>query len=184
MGRRSRIQLGLTGPKTKRGSMGYTVQDVSDITGISTHTLRYYDREGIMPFLKRDEHGNRVFEKSDLQWLQVVKCMKISGFTLADMRKYADLVRQGDESLAERLKLFEEHREKTLQQIADLQTALEAINYKCWYYRTSVEAGTESIHFVEDGYDQALCYQEFKTWSERRLEEGSIRLEQPQAAQK
>lgn len=159
--------------------MGYTVQDVADITGISTHTLRYYDREGIMPFLKREEHGNRIFEKSDLQWPQVVKCMKISGFTLADMRAYADLVKQGDESLAERLELFEKHREKTLEQIADLQAALDAIDYKCWYYRTSLEAGTESVHFVEDGYDQALCYQEFKSWAERELGENGNHVERP-----
>lgn len=147
--------------------MSYTIQEVSEITGLSAHTLRYYDREGVMPFLRRDKQGNRIFEKRDLQWLQVVRCMKIAGFTLADMREYANMVKQGDESLPARLALFDQRRGEVLRKMEELQAALDAINYKCWYYQTAVEAGTEQVHLTNGNYDQALCYSQFKTWEKQ-----------------
>lgn len=149
--------------------MGYTVNQVAALTGLSPHTLRYYDRQGVMPFLKRGASGAREFDDRDLQWIQVIKCMKVSGFTLAEMRDYADLVKRGDETLEDRLAVFEEHRERTERAIRELELSLDGLNYKCWYYRTAVEAGTERIHLTEEGYDQALCYSRFKEWEEGQL---------------
>lgn len=149
--------------------MGYTVHQVAEITGLSPHTLRYYDRQGIMPFLKKGANGAREFSDYDLQWIQVIECMKVSGFTLAEMRDYADLVRQGDATLEDRLAMFEEHRERTKRAIRELEASLDGIEYKCWYYRIAVEAGTERVHLTGEGYDQALCYRRFKEWEEHQL---------------
>ena len=151
----------------------YSIGQVARMTGFSVSALRYYDERGVMPFLKKDKGGNRVFRVVDLQWLQVIDCMKVSGFSLGEMREYADLVRQGDATLQQRLALFEEHRERTLRKIEELQASLDGLNYKCWYYREAVQAGTESVHFTESGYDQAVCYRRFKEWEEDNLDEPS-----------
>lgn len=143
-----------------------TIQEASDITGISVHTLRYYDRQGIMPFLTKDEHGNRVFTEADMQWIYVVKCMKVTGFTLREMREYADLVRAGDSTLQERLEIFQRRREKVQREIERLQCSLDGLNYKCWYYEKAVEAGTEKVH-AADGYNMAPCYSKIEEWEQK-----------------
>lgn len=149
--------------------MGCTVHEAARLTGISEHTLRYYDRQGVMPFLERDAAGNRVFTDADFQWLQVVRCMKLSGFTLAEMRDYAGLVRRGDETLAERLRVFEEHRERALEALEQLRAGLDGLEYKCWYYRVALEAGTEDVHDDGDGVNLARCYSRFKEWEKTQL---------------
>lgn len=154
-------------------SPAYTIGQAAKMTGFPVPTLRYYDERGIMPFLGKDERGNRVFRTRDLQWLQVVSCMKVSGFSLAEMQEYANLVRQGDSTLEMRLALFQEHRARTLEQIEKLRISLDGLNYKCWYYQTAVESGTEAVHFIENGYDQALCYRRFKDWEGQNLDEPS-----------
>lgn len=148
--------------------MSYTVQEVAEITGMSPHTIRYYDRKGLMPCLKKDEHGNRIFEKSDLQWIDVLRCVKISCFTISEMHEYADLVRRGDSTLEDRLQMFENKRQHALEALAKIQRSLDHIEYKCWYYQKAIEAGTEKIHFTEDGYDQPLCFQRYREWKEHQ----------------
>lgn len=153
--------------------MSYSVGEVAKITGLSPHTLRYYDKQGLMPFLQKDENGVRNFRKLDIQWLQVIECMKVSGFSIAEMRHYADLVRRGDETLGERLEFFEERRQRTRDKIKELELSLDALNYKCWYYQQAVEAGTERVHFTREGYDQSLCYSRFKEWEDGHLDNPS-----------
>ena len=128
----------------------YTIQQVAKMTHIPATTLRYYDKEGLLPFLERRESGYRAFSDVDLAMLQVLQCLKATGMSISEMKQFSQWVQEGDSSLKERYDLFVRRREAVEQQIAELQKSLEVINHKCDYYRRAVEAGTEKHMMGKD----------------------------------
>ena len=122
--------------------MLYTVGEISKQLNIPPSTLRYYDKQGLLPFVERSSRGVRVFKQSDFAWLKIIECLKKAGMSLKDIRKYIDLAMQGDNTIAQRLELFENQRKVLLAQMAELQQTLDTLDYKCWYYETAKEAGT------------------------------------------
>ena len=124
----------------------YTIQEVAKISGYPAATLRYYDDMGVFPNLQRDEFGNRIFTDENLEWLQLVRHLKVSGMTLTRIREFSELAKQGDKTLAERLSLFKEQRDMLMSDLVMLLEGLELLNYECWYYETATKAGTESVH--------------------------------------
>lgn len=128
----------------------YTIQQVAKMTHIPATTLRYYDKEGLLPFLERRESGYRAFSDVDLAMLQVLQCLKATGMSISEMKKFSQWVQEGDSSLKERYDLFVRCKEAVEQQIAELQKSLEVINHKCDYYRRAVEAGTEKHMMGKD----------------------------------
>ena len=123
--------------------MSYTIRQVAEMTGIPATTLRYYDKEGLLPFLERRSSGYREFSDIDLASLLIVQCLKSTGMSVVEMKQFSDWVREGDSTLQQRLDMFLRRKESVERQIAELQKALEVIEYKCGYYRRAVEAGTE-----------------------------------------
>ena len=128
----------------------YTIQQVAKMTHIPATTLRYYDKEGLLPFLERRESGYRAFSEVDLAMLQVLQCLKATGMSISEMKQFSQWVQEGDRSLKERYDLFVRRREAVERQIAELQKSLEIINHKCDYYRRAVEAGTEKHMMGKD----------------------------------
>lgn len=128
----------------------YTIQQVAKMTHIPATTLRYYDKEGLLPFLERRESGYRAFSDVDLAMLQVLQCLKATGMSISEMKQFSQWVQEGDSSLKERYDLFVRRRESVERQIAELQKSLEVINHKCDYYRRAVEAGTEKHMMGKD----------------------------------
>lgn len=122
--------------------MLYTVGETAKMLGIAPSTLRYYDKEGLLPYVERSQGGVRVFGERDFKWLSLVVCLKKSGLSIKDIKHYLDLTLQGDETIDERLEMFKRQREKVLEQMAVLQRTLDTLNYKCWYYETAKQAGT------------------------------------------
>lgn len=86
--------------------MTYTIKEASDITGIPATTLRYYDKEGILPFLERKESGHRMFSEQDLSMLRIIECLKCTGMSIKDIRQYAVWAQMGDSTLEQRYNLF------------------------------------------------------------------------------
>lgn len=127
--------------------MGYTIKEASKITGLPTSTLRYYDREGLLPFIKRLDSGYRSFSEDDIEMIKIIECLKRTGMSIKEIKKFTEWVQEGDNSLDERYKMFLERKHAVETQIEALQKTLDVINYKCWYYKTAMEAGTEKIHF-------------------------------------
>ena len=125
--------------------MDYTISDVSKIMHLPVSTIRYYDKEGLLPFLKRKDSGYRIFTDADIQMLQVIECFKSTGMPIKDIRRFVDLVKEGDSSLPERYQLFLERKKAVRLQMEQLQKQMEIIEHKCSYYRAAVEAGTEAI---------------------------------------
>ena len=125
--------------------MSYTVGEMARILGVPSSTLRYYDKEGLLPFVARSSGGIRIFTEKDYEWLQVISCLKKAGMSLKDIREYILLAMQGDETIDPRLQLFYKQRETLKAQMEELQRTMEMLEYKCWYYETAKEAGTLEV---------------------------------------
>lgn len=126
--------------------MGYRIASVSAKTGLSTHTLRYYEKEGLLPFVGRTASGVRDFSEQDLEWIKVITCLKNTGMPIRDIRRFLICCKEGDSTLQERLDMFTRQKAAAEKKLAELQEHLHKIQYKIWYYTTALEAGTEAIH--------------------------------------
>lgn len=126
--------------------MNYTIKQVAEKMGVTVPTLRYYDKEGLLPFIDKKPNGTRVFKDEDFQGLAIITCMKKSGVPIKDIKKYMNLCIWGDSTLKERLEIFLERKEVVQKQIEELNSIMETINHKIWYYETAIEAGTEAVH--------------------------------------
>ncbi len=137
--------------------MGYTIKEAAQIMGIPATTLRYYDRQGLLPFVERKQSGYRIFSDNDIMLLRVIDCLKRSGMELKDIRQFTEWLREGDASLEKRYQMFLERKEAVEQQMAEMQKTPDMINHKCWYYKTAIEAGTEAIHFKNINQKELPC---------------------------
>lgn len=135
----------------------YTIKAAAEKMNLTAATLRYYDKEGLLPFMERKESGYRVFSDVDLEMLHIIECLKKTGMSIKDIRQFVIWVQQGDDSLQERYQFFLERRKAVEAQMAELQKTLELVNYKCRYYKTAIEAGTEKIHFQKRDDGKLPC---------------------------
>ncbi|KYH28697.1 MULTISPECIES: MerR family transcriptional regulator [Clostridium] len=126
--------------------MNYTIKQVAEKMGVTVSTLRYYDKEGLLPFVDRKPDGTRVFKDEDFHSLEIIKCMKRSGMPIKQIKRYMDLCQEGDKTLQERLNIFLERKKVVLRQMEELNKVMETINHKIWYYETAIAAGTERVH--------------------------------------
>ncbi len=112
----------------------YTVKDVAEQTGISAHTLRFYDKEGLLPFVKKSASGTRLFSEEDFDSLYTITTLKRSGMPLKKIREFMELYVKGAETLPQRQQMFEEQRQVILDRIEELKEMLDVVEYKCWYF--------------------------------------------------
>uniref|UniRef100_UPI00254A4198 MerR family transcriptional regulator n=1 Tax=Lactococcus garvieae TaxID=1363 RepID=UPI00254A4198 len=87
-----------------------TIKDVSEIMEISPHTLRFYDKKGLFPFVKRNDQNIRIFSENDLEWVYVVKCLRETGLSIAKIRNYIELCIVGDQTIPDRLSLLKKQK--------------------------------------------------------------------------
>ncbi len=106
----------------------YTIGQMAKQTGLSIHTLRYYEKEGILLPIERDEHGNRVFQEKDVVWLEAVSCLRSSGMPIKDIKLYIALHQKGPEMILEKRQVFVDLRKKLVKQIEDLQNYVDMID--------------------------------------------------------
>ena len=125
--------------------MYYTVGEMAKRLGVAPSTLRYYDQEGLLPFVERSEGGIRVFKESDYEWLQVIGCLKKTGMQLRDIKTFIEMAMQGDQTIEPRLALITKQKESVKAQIAELEKTLRTLEFKEWYYNTAKENGTTSV---------------------------------------
>ena len=125
--------------------MTYTVGEMAKLLEVPASTLRYYDKEGLLPFVERSSGGIRIFRESDIEWLRVIGCMKKAGMSLKDIRHYIELAMRGDDTIDARLELFRHQREVLQQQMDELRHTMEMVDYKCWYYETAKASGTVRV---------------------------------------
>jgi DNA-binding transcriptional MerR regulator len=130
--------------------MEYAIGEVAVKLGISISTLRYYDKQGLLPLVKRTEGNIRVFSDVDFEFLSMIECLKISGMKLKDIRKYFYWCHLGDQTIKKRYDMFQERKKEAEKQLAELENSLELINYKCEFYRLANEAGTTNLPELKD----------------------------------
>lgn len=126
--------------------MNYSISQTAKRIGVTAYTLRYYDKEGLLPFVDRTPSGIRSFKESDFEWLAVVNCLKNTGMSIKQIKVFIDYCLEGDATLEKRLEVFTHQKASVEKQIEELQTYLKKIEYKIWYYQTAVAAGTEAVH--------------------------------------
>jgi DNA-binding transcriptional MerR regulator len=109
-------------------------------SGFSLDTLRYYERIGLLDDIGRAPSGHRRFSEEDLEWLGVLRCLRDTGMPIAQMRRYADLARGGEPTMAERLALLIEHDRCVAERIAALQAERAHLGEKISWYRSQLDA--------------------------------------------
>ncbi|AVK63527.1 MerR family transcriptional regulator [Lactobacillus sp. CBA3606] len=114
--------------------MSYTIQAVAKKMNVSTYSIRYYHDHGMLPFVKRDENNNRVFDDIDLEWLKIIICLRSTGMPVERIQHYLQLVQQGETTVPERYEMMKTQQDRTLGEINDLQNHLKTINMKVDHY--------------------------------------------------
>lgn len=121
----------------------YTIGQVSNKFNLSISTLRYYDKEGLLQDVQRNEAGIRKFSQKDLNTLHVIECLKKSGMQLKDIKIFLDWCKQGDSTLEKRYEMILRRKAEVQKQMEELQNVMDFVDYKCWYYQQAVNDGTE-----------------------------------------
>ncbi len=111
------------------------IQNISSITGLSTYTLRYYENIGLLSNIERDENGYRTYRQTDILWIDFLIKLRKTGMPIINMKKFAELRRQGDSTATARRELLEIHQENVLKQIKELESNLTKISEKIDYYK-------------------------------------------------
>lgn len=142
----------------------YTIGQVSERFGLPISTLRYYDRQGLFPEMKRTS-GIRQFSDRELEALRVIECLKKSGLEIKDIKQFMDWCTEGPSSYPQRKALFENQRKTVEAEIEHLNKVLDMIKFKCWFYEQALQDGSEDRvrqllpdHLPEDiqkAYDNA-----------------------------
>jgi DNA-binding transcriptional MerR regulator len=116
-----------------------TVGEAAERVGLTTYTLRWYEQEGLVAPVGRDSAGRRRYTDADVNWLVLLTRLRRTGMPVRDMRRYAELARQGDRTLGARRALFEAHRARVLARMAELEEDLKVLDYKIDVYRRAEE---------------------------------------------
>jgi DNA-binding transcriptional MerR regulator len=121
-------------PETSTSTLDLTIAEMAERTGLSAHTLRYYERIGLLDPVRRGIGGQRRYGEEDLQWVTFLQRLRATGMPIRDMQRYADLRRRGDSTITERRELLEDHRDELITRIEELQRELQALTDKIGHY--------------------------------------------------
>jgi DNA-binding transcriptional MerR regulator len=111
-----------------------TIQEAAEATGLSAHTLRYYERIGLIHPIDREENTRRRYTEEDIGWIDFLIKLRATGMSIRDMQRYAELQRQGDETLPQRLEMLKALRDQVEQHIDELHEHLKLVQYKIEIY--------------------------------------------------
>ncbi len=123
----------------------YTVKEVAKIMNVSEHTVRYYDNEGLIPFVTRTQSNIRMFSDYDLSWFKTVHCLRATDLSINDIKKYIELCLKGNKTIPQRAKIIF-NQEKNLQEhLKELQNQMEILQKKKKYYKNLLKNKTTDI---------------------------------------
>ncbi len=122
-----------------------TIKEISEKYGITADTLRYYERVGMIPPVPRTESGIRNYGAAECGWVELAICMRSAGLPIEAMIEYVALTQQGSKTVAARLDLLEQQRERLLEQQAKIAATLDRLNYKIGVYEEAVRTGSEPV---------------------------------------
>lgn len=120
----------------------YTIGQVSEMFGLPISTLRYYDKEGLFPEMKR-ESGIRRFSEKELEALRVIECLKKSGLEIKDIKQFMQWCAEGSETYPLRKELFIKQKAAVEAELEHMNQVLDMLKFKCWYYDEAIKDGNE-----------------------------------------
>ena len=124
----------------ERKAKNMTIAEVSKKYNLTQDTIRYYEKEGLIPTVPRTESGIRNFDEESCNWIEFIKCMRNAGLEIEVLKEYVKLFREGKSTVAKRKELLEKQREKLLQKQRNINETLERLNYKINLY-DEIESG-------------------------------------------
>ena len=127
----------------------YSIHEVSEKTGLSSHTLRYYEKEGLISGVERSQGGFRQYSDEDLECQGLIRCLKNTGMSLQEIQRFVSLTREGEQTLAERVELLRECRENVVRRMAELQKNLDKINWKLNFFSGKLHTYEEKKRSAE-----------------------------------
>ncbi|GAA1972162.1 MerR family transcriptional regulator [Kitasatospora viridis] len=123
-----------SGQDERTGTLRHSISEVAELTGLTAHTLRWYERIGLLDPVNRTHGGRRLYSDGDLSRLDFLGRLRLTGMSVADMLRYIELVRQGTGTLDERRELLIAHRSEVRERIADLYATLAVLDHKIDLY--------------------------------------------------
>lgn len=128
----------------------YTIGEVAKMMNVPSSTLRYYDKEGLLPFVDRTGGNIRVFKDADFEWLDLIECLKAAGMSLKEVRQFIEWFYEGDSTIEKRRQMFYDRKQIVEKELAQMQQTLDTLTFKCWFYDMACELGsTEPIINME-----------------------------------
>ena len=112
----------------------YSIHEVCERTGLSAHTLRYYEKEKLLPSVRRSPGGFRQYTEEDMEALGMICCLKNTGMSLQDISRFMTLTREGDQTLRERCELLKKHRNTVLKRMEEMQRYLDKVTWKVNFF--------------------------------------------------
>ncbi|MBM6383891.1 MAG: MerR family transcriptional regulator [Paenibacillus sp.] len=122
--------------------MSFTIKEASERLGCPAHKIRYYEKEGLLPYINRDQNGNRLFEEEHLEWMRVMSCFRATGMKVSVLKQMVNLAMEGASTIPLRKAMLTQYKKELHQRQNDLNQALEAVNQKLSIY-DDMEKGKE-----------------------------------------
>ena len=117
----------------------YSIQQVSKSTKLKTHVLRYYEKEGLIPYVERSSSGIRQYSEDNIEWIGLIRCLKNTGMTIKQIKDFVDLSLHGEKTLKQRRDMLIEHKTNIVSQLEQLQKNLKQVEWKINYYSEQYE---------------------------------------------
>ncbi|MDJ0572561.1 MAG: MerR family transcriptional regulator [Pleurocapsa sp. MO_192.B19] len=130
-----------------------TIAEVASLSGLSVHTLRYYERSGLLEAVGRDEKGHRSYSAENVRQIKFLNCLRATGMSIRQMQQFISLFRQQPEAVRERRLMLEQHQQQVNEHILQLQQHLEVINWKIEHYQ-KLEAQQKNEDYLLDQHHQ------------------------------
>ena len=118
-----------------------TIAQVSEKYDLTSDTLRYYEKIGLIPAVQRTKSGVRDYNEESLRWIELVKCMRSAGVSIEALAKYCLLAKKGSSTISQRKELLEGERRKILTKMEEMESAISRLNYKIKVYEEAEETG-------------------------------------------
>lgn len=130
--------------------MKYTSKEASEITELSTTTLRYYEMEGLIPRIVRNKSGDREYSSEDLEWVEMIKCLRLANVHIRSIKVYVSLLQQGGITINERIQLVEEYKINMMKEMENIQNALNLVNKKLSFYEKIKNENCINLTYLDE----------------------------------
>ena len=145
-------------PPVISGNRSYSIAEISRISGLTESTIRYYEQEGLLTSVPRDDSGRRTFQSHHLYALALIRCLKDTGMGIRDIARFMRLSAQGDETLPQRSEIMRKQRETLLRKREEIDRYIEMIDHKLWFYETAQQVGSENVAKLQRQHPRPLYF--------------------------